>query len=104
MDSTTHRDIGFGIWDRCSGTCRYVKAPSCDFEISDVVATWSDRQVALRWLQIFPRKRTDEQLVDPTTTDADVLANDPERSNGQSARQMQGKLLGGKLQSATAAG
>jgi len=32
----------------------------------DVVATWSDRQVALRWLQIFPGKRIEEQLGDPT--------------------------------------
>jgi hypothetical protein len=35
----------------------------------DVVATWSDKQVALRWLQIFPGKRIDEQLGDPTTAD-----------------------------------
>jgi REP element-mobilizing transposase RayT len=45
----------------------------------DVVAAWSDRQVALRWLQIFPGKRIDEQLGDPTTTDVEALANNPER-------------------------
>jgi len=45
----------------------------------DVVAAWSDRQVALRWLQIFPGKRIDEQLGDPTTHDVDTLVNDPER-------------------------
>ena len=45
----------------------------------DVVAAWSDRQVALRWLQIFPGKRIDEQLGDPTTHDVDTLANDTER-------------------------
>jgi hypothetical protein len=45
----------------------------------DVVAAWSDRQVALRWLQIFPGKRIEEQLGDPTTADVDSLANDPER-------------------------
>jgi len=45
----------------------------------DVVATWSDKQVALRWLQIFPGKRIDEQLGDPTTSDVERLANDPER-------------------------
>ena len=45
----------------------------------DVVATWSDRQVALRWLQIFPGKRIDEQLGDPTTHDVDTLVNDTER-------------------------
>jgi hypothetical protein len=42
----------------------------------DVVETWSDRQVALRWLQIFPGKRIDEQLGDPTTSDVDRLVND----------------------------
>jgi hypothetical protein len=45
----------------------------------DVVATWSDRQVALRWLQIFPGKRIEEQLGDPTTADVESLANNPER-------------------------
>ena len=45
----------------------------------DVVEAWSDRQVALRWLQIFPGKRIDEQLGDPTTQDVDTLANDPQR-------------------------
>ena len=45
----------------------------------DVVATWSDKQVALRWLQIFPGKRIDEQLGDPTTVDVEALANDPDR-------------------------
>ena len=45
----------------------------------DVVAAWSDRQAALRWLQIFPGKRIDEQLGDPTTHDVDTLVNDPER-------------------------
>jgi REP element-mobilizing transposase RayT len=42
----------------------------------DVVETWSDRQVAIRWLQIFPGKRTEEQLGDPTTNDVDSLVND----------------------------
>ena len=45
----------------------------------DVVETWSDKQVALRWLQIFPGKRIDEQLGDPTTVDVEALANDKER-------------------------
>jgi hypothetical protein len=45
----------------------------------DVVAAWSDRQAALRWLQIFPGKRIDEQLGDPTTHDVDTLVNDSER-------------------------
>lgn len=45
----------------------------------DVVETWSDRQVALRWLQIFPGKRIDEQLGDPTTSDVDALSSDTPR-------------------------
>jgi hypothetical protein len=45
----------------------------------DVVETWSDKQVALRWLQIFPGKRIEEQLGDPTTSDVDALVKDPER-------------------------
>jgi hypothetical protein len=45
----------------------------------DVVETWSDRQVALRWLQIFPGKRIDEQLGDPTTSDVDALSSDEPR-------------------------
>ncbi len=32
----------------------------------DVVKTWSDKEVALRWLQIFPGKRIEEQLGNPT--------------------------------------
>jgi REP element-mobilizing transposase RayT len=45
----------------------------------DVVETWSDKQVALRWLQIFPGKRIDEHLGDPTTNDVDSLAKNKER-------------------------
>jgi REP element-mobilizing transposase RayT len=45
----------------------------------DVVKTWSDKQVALRWLQIFPGKRLDQQLGDPTTIDVHSLASDSAR-------------------------
>ena len=45
----------------------------------DIVKTWSNRLVALRWLQIFPGKRIDEQLGDPTVEDVDALANNSER-------------------------
>lgn len=45
----------------------------------DVVETWSDKQIALRWLQIFPGKRIEEQLGNPTTADVEALANDPEK-------------------------
>jgi hypothetical protein len=40
----------------------------------DVAKTWSDREVALRWLKIFPGQRMDEQLADPTDNKVDALA------------------------------
>jgi hypothetical protein len=43
------------------------------------VKTWSDKEVALRWLQIFPGKRIEEQLGNPTQADVDSLANDSEK-------------------------
>jgi len=45
----------------------------------DVVLEWSDQEVALRWLRIFPGKRIDELLADPTTNSVDALANDTKR-------------------------
>ena len=45
----------------------------------DVVLEWSDKEVALRWLRIFPGKRIDEHLADPTTNAVDTLANDTAR-------------------------
>ncbi|MCA9193832.1 MAG: hypothetical protein KDB03_18800 [Planctomycetales bacterium] len=45
----------------------------------DVVAKWSDAEVALRWLRVFPGRRLDEQLSEPTTTDVQTLASNPER-------------------------
>ncbi len=45
----------------------------------DVVREWSDREVALRWLRIFPGQRIDEHLADPTTNAVDTLANNSER-------------------------
>ncbi len=45
----------------------------------DVIAGWSDSDVALRWLRVFPGRRIDEQLADPTTTDVEALANNAER-------------------------
>ncbi len=32
----------------------------------DVVAAWSDQEVAIRWLRVFPGKRLEEQLAEPT--------------------------------------
>jgi hypothetical protein len=40
---------------------------------------WSDQEVALRWLQIFPGKRIEEQLGNPTQADVDALAKDMEK-------------------------
>ena len=45
----------------------------------DVVREWSDKEVALRWLRIFPGQRIDEHLANPTTNAVDTLANNTER-------------------------
>ena len=45
----------------------------------DVIAGWSNSDVALRWLRVFPGRRIDEQLADPTTTDVEALADNAER-------------------------
>ena len=35
----------------------------------DVVQTWSDEEVAIRWLRVFPGKRIEEHLAEPTDHD-----------------------------------
>ncbi|MFY8202091.1 MAG: transposase [Pirellula staleyi] len=45
----------------------------------DVIAGWSDSEIALRWLRVFPGRRIDEQLADPTTNDVETLANNAQR-------------------------
>jgi REP element-mobilizing transposase RayT len=45
----------------------------------DIVANWSDAEVALRWLRVFPGRRIDEQLAEPTTNDVETLANNAQR-------------------------
>ena len=45
----------------------------------DIVANWSNAEVALRWLRVFPGRRIDEQLADPTTNDVETLANNTQR-------------------------
>jgi REP element-mobilizing transposase RayT len=45
----------------------------------DVVAQWSDEQVAIRWLRVFPGRRLDEHLAEPTQNDVQMLVNQPER-------------------------
>ena len=32
----------------------------------DVVAAWSDQEVAIRWLRVFPGRRLEEHLAEPT--------------------------------------
>ena len=45
----------------------------------DVVAAWSDCEVATRWLRLFPGRRLEEQLAEPTSTDVQMLVNNPQR-------------------------
>lgn len=45
----------------------------------DVVEKWSNNEVALRWLRIFPGRRIDEQLAEPTQEDVAQLAQNADR-------------------------
>ncbi len=45
----------------------------------DVVAAWSDEEAALRWLKVFPGRRLDEQLAEPTENDVRTLAGNRQR-------------------------
>ena len=45
----------------------------------DVVGAWSDREVAIRWLRVFPGRRLEEHLAEPTDNDVNMLVNQPER-------------------------
>jgi hypothetical protein len=45
----------------------------------DVVQAWSDHEVALRWLKLFPGRRLDEYLGQPTEVDIESLAGDTKR-------------------------
>ncbi|GIW98774.1 MAG: hypothetical protein KatS3mg111_2107 [Pirellulaceae bacterium] len=45
----------------------------------DVVAQWSDREVAIRWLRLFPGHRLEEHLGEPTDSDVAALLADPQR-------------------------
>lgn len=45
----------------------------------DVVASWSDAEVAIRWLRVFPGRRMEEHLAEPTEHEVKVLAGNPER-------------------------
>lgn len=43
----------------------------------DVVAQWSDDEVARRWLSLFPGERVDEFLGQPTQSSIDAMVQDP---------------------------
>ena len=45
----------------------------------DVVKTWSDEEVAIRWLKVFPGRRIEEQLAEPTEVDVQQLCASKER-------------------------
>ena len=45
----------------------------------DVVRQWSDQEVAIRWLRVFPGKRLEEHLAEPTDHDVQTLIRDTER-------------------------
>ena len=45
----------------------------------DVVAAWSDEEVAIRWLKVFPGRRLEEHLAEPTESDVKRLCGDKDR-------------------------
>ncbi len=45
----------------------------------DVVAAWSDEEAAVRWLRVFPGRRLDEQLAEPTENAVKTLAGNVQR-------------------------
>jgi REP element-mobilizing transposase RayT len=45
----------------------------------DVVAVWSDEEVAIRWLRVFPGKRIEGHLAEPTDHEVKTLASDAKR-------------------------
>jgi len=45
----------------------------------DVAAEWSDEDVAIRWLKIFPGRRIEEHLAEPTEVDVKQLCADKQR-------------------------
>ncbi|QDV23041.1 hypothetical protein [Aureliella helgolandensis] len=45
----------------------------------DVVALWSEEEVAQRWLKVFPGRRFEEHLAEPTEADVQALIRDQER-------------------------
>ncbi|MGB0596092.1 MAG: hypothetical protein ACPGLY_05350 [Rubripirellula sp.] len=44
----------------------------------DVVATWTDREVAQRWLKLYPKKRRKHEPIDPTEIHISTILNQPD--------------------------
>ena len=45
----------------------------------DVVAQWSDQEAALRWLKVFPGRRIEEHLAEPTDNDVKTLVRNKKK-------------------------
>ena len=45
----------------------------------DVCAQWTDEEVAIRWLRVFPGRRLEEHLAEPTHSDVQTLVRDKEK-------------------------
>ncbi|MEM6365756.1 MAG: hypothetical protein AAF745_15105, partial [Planctomycetota bacterium] len=45
----------------------------------DVCAQWSDEEAAIRWLRVFPGRRMEEHLAEPTENDVQALVRDKTR-------------------------
>ncbi|SMP62288.1 hypothetical protein SAMN06265222_107284 [Neorhodopirellula lusitana] len=45
----------------------------------DVVASWTDAEVAIRWLRVFPGRRMEEHLAEPTEHEVKVLTGNADR-------------------------
>ncbi|MGB7344584.1 MAG: hypothetical protein WBD20_10245, partial [Pirellulaceae bacterium] len=45
----------------------------------DVCAAWSDEEAAIRWLRVFPGRRLEEHLAEPTENDVKMLVANKER-------------------------
>ena len=45
----------------------------------DIAAAWTDREVAIRWLRVFPGRRLEEHLAEPTQNEVETLCRNTER-------------------------
>jgi hypothetical protein len=45
----------------------------------DIVAGWTDNEVAMRWLRVFPGRRIEEHLAEPTENDVRMLVQNKEK-------------------------